>query len=72
MMLFDIRNAILSLFRNGFIKVLEYQSAVKSKSKSKFEESIAEITKLRRQKLDEVAKKEKTIDLNLFNYYSKY
>ena len=39
-MLFDIRNAILSLFRNGFIKPLEYQSAIKLKPKS--EESIAE------------------------------
>ena len=26
MMLFDIRNAIFSLFRNGFIKPLEYQN----------------------------------------------
>ena len=28
-MLFHIRNATFSLFRNGFIKSLEYQSAIK-------------------------------------------
>ena len=39
-MLFDIRNTIASLFRNGIIKPLEYQSAIKSKPKS--EERIAE------------------------------
>ena len=31
MMLFDIRNAIFNLFRNDFIKSLEYQSAIKLK-----------------------------------------
>ena len=50
-MLFDIRNAIFILFKNGFIKPLEYQSAVKSKPKPKSEESIAERRKLRRQRL---------------------
>ena len=62
MMLFHIRNAIFSLFRNGFIKSLEYQSAIKLKPKS--EESITERTS---QRLDEIGKKEKTIDLNLFD-----
>ena len=66
-MLFHIRNATFSLFRNGFIKSLEYQSAIKLKPKS--EESIAEGKKLRSQRLDEIGKKEKTIDLNLFDYY---
>ena len=54
MMLFDIRKTIVSLFRNGFIKPLEYQSTVKLKQKSK----PGEITKLRRQKLDETVEKE--------------
>ena len=39
MMLFDIRKAIVSLFRNGFIKPLEYQSTVKLKQKSKPEQN---------------------------------
>ena len=70
MMLFDIRNAIVGLFKNGFIKPLRYQSTKKPKS----EESIAEITKLRGRRLDEIAqkKKKKRIDFNLFNYYFKY
>ena len=71
MILFDIINAIVSLFRNGFIKPLEYQGAIESKRKPKSEE-IAEKTKLRRQRLDKIAKKEKTIDLTLFNYNFKY
>ena len=71
MILFDIINAIVSLFRNGFIKPLEYQGAIKSKPKPKSEE-IAETTKLRRQRLDKIAKKEKTIDPPLFNYNFKY
>ena len=68
MMLFDIRNAIVGLFKNGFIKPLRYQSTKKPKS----EESIAEITKLRGRRLDEIAQKKKRIDFNLFNYYFKY
>ena len=71
-LLFDIRNAIGSSFRNGFIKLLEYQSAIKLKRKPKSEESIAERTKLKRRKLHEFAKKEKTIDLNFFDCYFRY
>ena len=67
-MLFDIRNAIVGLFKSGFIKPLRYQSTKKPKS----EESIAEITKLRGRRLDEIAQKKKRIDFNLFNYYFKY
>ena len=40
----------------------------KRKSKTKFEESIAETTKLRRQKLNIIAKKEENINNVLFNY----
>ena len=71
-MVFDIRNAIVSLFRNGFIKPLQYQSTVKLEQKSKPEQSVGKITKLRRKRFDEIAKKEKTIDSNLLNYYFKY
>ena len=63
-MLFDIRNAIVSLLWTGFI--WSYQSTVK------LEQSVGERTKLRRQRLDEIAKNEKEIDFNLFNYYFKY
>ena len=72
MMLFDIRNAIFSLFKNGFIKPLEYKSTVKLEQKSKPEQNVGERTKLIRQRLDEVAKKEKNIDLGLFRCYFKY
>ena len=44
----------------------------KSKLHPKREEIIAERTKLRRQRFEEIAKKEKTIDLGLFTYYFKY
>ena len=71
-MLFDIRNAIVSLFRNGFIKPLQYQSTVKLEQKSKPEQSVGKRTKLRRKRFDEIAKKEKAIDSDLLNYYFKY
>ena len=45
MMLFDIRNAVASLFTNGFIKAFDYQSTVKLEQKSKPEESVEERTK---------------------------
>ena len=70
-MLFDIRNAIVSLFRNGFIKPLQYQSTVKLEQKSKPEQSVGKRTKLRRKRFDEIAKKEKMIDSDLLNYYFK-
>ena len=71
-MLFDIRNTIVSLFRNGFIDPLQYQSTVKLEQKSKPEQSVGKRTKLRRKRFDEIAKKENTIDSDLFNYYFKY
>ena len=55
MMQFDVRNSIVSFFRNGFIKSLEYRITIKSKS----EESIAERTKLRGQRFDEIAEKKR-------------
>ena len=70
MILFDIRNAIFSLFRNGFIRLLEYQSTIKLGQKSNPGQSVG--AKSRTQKFDEIAKQEKTVDLELFRYYFKY
>ena len=50
MKLFDIKNTIDSLFRNGFIRSLDYQNTVKLEQKPEFQESVAERTKIRRQK----------------------
>ena len=72
MKLFDIRKKVVSLFRNGFIKYLDYPSAVKLKQEPKPEESIGERTKLRKQRLNEVAENEKKINLELFKRYFKY
>ena len=71
-MLFDIRNAIVSLFRNGFIKPLQYQSTAKLELKSKPEQIAGKRTKLKRKRFDEIVKKEKTIDSDFLNYYFKY
>ena len=50
-------------------KFFQLESKVdKRKSMPKFEESIAETTKLRRQKLNIIAKKEENINNVLFNY----
>ena len=50
MKLFDIKSTTVSLFRNGFIRSLYYQNTVKLEQKPEFEESVAERTKIRRQK----------------------
>ena len=50
MKLFNIKNTIVILFRNGFIRSLDYQNTVKLEQKPEFEESVAERTKIRRQK----------------------
>ena len=47
---FDIKNTIVSLFRNGFIRSLDYQNTVKLEQKPEFEESLAERKKIKRQK----------------------
>ena len=47
------------MFGNGFIKSLKYQSTVKLEPKLKYEESIAERTKMRRQRFDEIVRDEK-------------
>ena len=50
MKLFDIKNIIVSLFRNCFFRSLDYQNTVKLEQKPEFQESVAERTKIRRQK----------------------
>ena len=72
MKLFDIRNAIVVLFKKGFMKPLKYQRTVKLELKPKPEESVGEKIKLRKQRLNEIAKNEKKINLELFRKYFKY
>ena len=72
MILFEIRNPVVTLYRNGFIKFLEYLSTAKLEQNLKPEQSVGERTKLRRQRFDEIVKKEKKANLELFRYYFKY
>ena len=69
MKLFDIINTIVGLFRNCFIKSLDYQGTVKLEQKPKPEESVGERTKLKKQRLNEIAENEKKINLELFKRY---
>ena len=48
--LFDIKNTLVNLFRNGFIRSLDYQNTVKLEQNPEFEESAAKRIKIRRQK----------------------
>ena len=70
--LFDIRNTIVSLFRNGVIKSLEYQGTVKFEQEPKPEESVEEIAKLRKQRLNEIDENEKKVNLELFKRCFKH
>ena len=72
MILFEIRNPVVILYRHGFIKFLEYLSTTKLEQNLKPEQSVGERTKLRRQRFDEIVKKEKKANLELFRYYFKY
>ena len=53
-------------------KVLPKKTKSEPELKSKFGESVAERSKLRKQRLDEIAKKEKMINNNLFKEYFEY
>ena len=44
MKLFDIRNTIVSFFRNDFIRSLDYQNTLKLELKPKPEKSVGERT----------------------------
>lgn len=60
--LFNIKNVIVSLFRNGSIISLDYRSTIKLESEPKFKESTGERTKLRKQNYNKIAESEK--DMN--------
>ena len=51
---------------------LHYENASEAESNPKFEENIAEKTKLRRQRFDAIDKKEKIIRSKLFEKYFGY
>ena len=72
MKVFDIRNVIVSLFRNGFIRSLDYESTVGLGPNLKSEKSIAKRTKMRRQRFDEVVRDEKNTNSDLFKEHFKY
>ena len=65
--IFNILNNIDSSVFDGVY--FHYKTASK---KTEYEKSIAETAKLRRQRLDEVKKREENINNKLFNYYFKY
>ena len=67
----DRRNNILSVFKN-LESVFSGVYLNYSDNSSESEESIAERTKLRRQRSDEIAKKENMIDLELFREHFEY
>ena len=60
------------MFRNGFIKSLDYQGTGKLEQEPKPKESVGERTILRKQRLNEIAKNEKKINIQLFRKYFKY
>ena len=70
--LFDIRNTIVSLFRNGVMKSLECQGTVKLEQEPKPEESVGERIKLRKQRLNKIVENEKKVNLELFKRYFKH
>ena len=72
MKLFDIRNRIASLFRNGFIRLSDFENPKELEPKLKSEKSIAERTKSRKLNLDEIAKNENKINIKFFRQYFKY
>ena len=63
-------------FDQSSIVEQKYKESIAKKNKTKLEpefmESIAERNILRKQRLNEIAKKEKTIDNNFFKKYFKY
>ena len=66
----NILNILNNIESNLFDGVyFHYKDAPK---KTDYEKSIAERAKLRRQRLDEVKKREENINNKLFNYYFKY
>ena len=70
----DRRNNILNVLRNlkSVFTGVSFHYDSKSESEPEFKESTSERTKLRRQILDEIAKKEKMINPKLFIEYTEY
>ena len=70
----DKRNEILNVLRNlkSVFSGLYFYYYCEHKSEPESEESIAERTKLRKQRSDEIAKKEKMINPELFREYFEY
>ena len=66
------RNNILSVLSNIESSIFDGVYLNYFDKQSELEESIAERTKLRRQRFNEIAKKEKMIDPKLFREYFKY
>ena len=66
------RNNILSVLSNIESSIFDGVYLNYFDKQSELEESIAERTKLRRQRFNEIAKKEKMIDTKLFREYFEY
>ena len=66
------RNNILSVLSNIESSIFDGVYLNHFDKQSELEESIAERTKLRRQRFNEIAKKEKMIDTKLFREYFEY
>ena len=62
---------MLDLFRNGLIIILDYQCTIKLKSEPKFEESIGERIKLRKQSSNKFTEYENNINNELFKKHLK-
>ena len=77
-----LKNHLIRIIKNNFdqshMAEQKYEESIAGKTKSKpelkpkFGEFIAERTKLRKQRLYEIAKKEKMINKNLFKQYFEY
>ena len=61
-----------SIVKQKYKKSIAKKPKLEPELKPKFEESITERTMLRKQRLNEIAKKEKTIDNNLFKEQFEY
>ena len=62
---------MLDLFRNGLIIILDYQCTIKLKSEPKFEESIGQRIKLRKQSSNKFTEYENNINNELFKRHLK-
>ena len=68
----DKRNSILNVFKNLELVFTGFYFHYDNVPEPEFEEIITETTKLRRQRFDEIAKKEKMINPKSFGEYFEY